>query len=229
MRKLRYYYIDKDFFLDNQKTYQVVIKNPVEFYKFVSFIKLEIENNDSENFCLSRNGDILSLSKYCCLINDVFSLEDVDKKSQTVLQKYIKDHWQNYGIIDEYNELTTRMVQFVSIFKESFDLDIDIEYIDDFEILDFFKFIKIKPIITGDNFLEKLIKYIKLFHQLIGNDIFFICNLSAVLSKEQISLLIKELNYFNISLFMIESYFIDYSSKDIECIIIDEDLCEYYK
>jgi len=227
MRKLVCANLDKHLILDKNIIYQIVIENSKEYYHFISSLKAELNEKEKDNFCLSENSDVIQLYKYLLLITDLFSLEDTDKKIQTALQKHTQEIVNSSELIIDYNNLLMQMDNFISLLKEM--LDISVDYDEEVSVSEFIKFIKLTPGEVSERFLDLIVQHIRTQKQLIGKNIFAVCQISSVLSREEIFLLIKEVQYLEVNLIFIENQFNDFNHPDVECIIIDEDLCEYYK
>ena len=90
-----------------------------------------------------------------------------------------------------------------------------------------FKAVDLKYEDSGEDFLERLVKYIKILVDLLSVKLFVFINARCFMNDEQIKKLCEEIKYIEI-----KGLFIENSEKacveGVERYIIDKDRCEIY-
>lgn len=227
MRKLVNTTIEKHLILNNKTMYQLVIENSKELYKFVTSLKNQISNKEKGPFILSKELDILDIDKELTLVTDLFNLTNIDRKIKTYLYKYVQEEMNISNLKIKFNEYITFMNQFILLIKQS--IDVNVEYNDELALKDLLKAIKFVPKLNKEVFLSQILDFISFIVKLTGKDIFVFLNLSSLMSKRDMVNFVKEVQLMEVNIIDIESKYIDYSHDDIFSIIIDRELCEYYK
>lgn len=227
MKKLVHRNIDYHFVLNGKNVFQLVVKNKSEYFAIVSELKRQIEDREEGDFRLSENNNGIDLYKKVELITDIFSLNKDGKKVQNGLVKYLEEEYNRSNLKMEFNEFVTQTNLFVNDFRRY--VDISFDFNEEIAYKDFLKFIKIKPLLREECATHLLLDYIDLCAKLLDIDVFIILNLSSLFSVNQLLDLVKDIQLMEVNLIFIESEYNDFSINDVSTIVIDEDLCEYYK
>ena len=176
-------------------------------------------NGEEGNFILS-DGKILKLDKHMAVISNPFDLDFQNRKITTALFSKMS----KIGVEKAY-EKSTLNSQIINLIEEIAD---SVNYTGitlqlDFDWNDLFKMYGVK-IEAPENFLLKLIEYIKVMSSLCGISIFCFYNLKTYLSQEELLLFYKEAVYNKINLFLIESFESERIGQE-HVTIVDKDLC----
>ena len=124
---------------------------------------------------------------------------------------------------------TRQIIQ--SLIEYLLDLEQKSDYILGFEqeidLALIFKAVGIKHEIIEENYFENLIRYVKIVSSVLGIKIMTFVNLRSYLDDVQLESLLKEANYQEIQILLIENQQ-RACLKDTFCYIIDSDQCEIF-
>ena len=200
-----------------------IIESPELFSKYVQELFGQI-NGSEGNFVLSSEEKELDISKTMEIIVNPLSININDKK---VINKLYSELAQT--AFDSENYLYTQSI-LADIQKYCLSLEQSSNYIlemdSEIDITALFKALNIKLEIFADNFFEMLNQYIKIVAELLKKKIVVLINISSFLSEDQLEELLKNADYYEIFLLLMENHQKDYFLKDTRCIIIDKDGCE---
>lgn len=185
----------------------------LEDSKLYQMISLELE----KNVVYSINDKVEILEKKALLLYNPFQINLNETKLLKSLYKKLE------------NEIRVKFSQKLNIIENSLlnffdDLTMDevipVEYNEDVDIQKLFSSFGM-CYKSSDNYLERLVNYIKVYNEVFGNTIIISFGLLNLLNKEEVLLLEKELQYLNINLIDIS-----FVNKNIEKdLIIDDDWC----
>ena len=177
------------------------------------------------SFILSNNNKEVSFDKNSYFISDLFNIDINNKKIITKiygeLLKVITDD------IAEYNKITSYIrEQFETLV---FNNNLDLEYNDEVEVNSLLKLGDFKIQFEESNYLEKLIKFLKVLVELCNIKVIFIVGLYRVFSVEEVKKIYKEVCLNKINIINIESE--QQGIKKSDCYnelvyIFDKDNCE---
>lgn len=198
--------------------FMLVIENSQEFYRLTQQLFNQVNGEDGD-FVLSENN-ILNISNHCLFIYDYFGdILNSKKITNTINNKIIATLKEN-DFIEDFAKLNTLILQINEKIIEK--LDYNIKTSSSVEYENFVKLIQFKPM-KSQLLVEDIITYITL--NLTKNiDVVIFVSLSSVLSENQINTLLKDINYMQLNVLLIEP-FKKYKLDNCETIIIDEDLC----
>lgn len=207
---------------DECPSWFLVVENSHEYLKVVEELRSECAEGEESEFVFSDNSNILSMSKTCLLLYNYFDLDINNKKIVNEINSRVLDFVSKNDFVQDFCEVNKILININDKILENFDLDI--EYDDDFS---YDKFIKLSSykISEQSKFVDKVMSYIKLYTKLKNTKLVVFIGLSMYLSKEEIQLFIKELNYLELKCLFVEPYQ-KYKIENSKIIIIDEDLCE---
>lgn len=200
----------------------LVLENSHEYLKVVEELRDEcIENEDSE-FVFSDGLEVLNMSKNCLLFYNYFDFDINNKKIIGEINNRVLDFISKNDYVKDFCEINKMIIDINDKILNNFDFEV--EYDDEFS---YDKFIKISnyKISTQSKFIDKIMAYIKLYSKLKNIKLVIFIGLSAYLSKEEIQLFIKELEYLELKCLFVEPYQ-KYKINNVGTIIIDDDLCE---
>ena len=196
----------------------LILENEISFRNIAGEIWKQCNGEDGD-FVLS-NGKILKLDKHMVVISNPFDLDFQNRKVTSAL--YAKMSQIGSEKVAEKSLLNTQMINLIENITDSINYT-GITFQLDFDWNDLFKMYSVK-IEAPDNFLIRMIEFIKVMTCLCGISLFCFYNLKSYLSEDELLLFYKEADYNKVSLLLIESF--ESKQMDGEHItIIDKDLC----
>lgn len=212
--KLSYDLLTDNYDLKKENLNLFVIENKTLFQKLIFSDVIE-----SLNFYKDLN---LVSKKEIIFINNLFDLDINSKKYLDSVYKDIVKFFPLEANEEKYYNFLKSLYEFSDSIVDSQELDI--VYGDEFNLLNFLKYMNFKIRSSSDTFLENLIEYIEISMKLMNISLVITVNLLSFLSHEEIKILIEQCVRFNIYLFDIESVYVDDYQK-YNLILIDNDLC----
>lgn len=141
------------------------------------------------SFILSNNNkEVLSFDKNSYFISDLFNIDINNKK---IISKVYGELLKNVvEDIVEYNKITSHIREYFEILV--FNNNLDLEYNDEIEANSLLKLGDFKIQFEESNYLEKLIKFLKVLVELCNIKVIFIVGLHRVFSVKEIEKYIKK-------------------------------------
>ncbi len=177
------------------------------------------------SFILSNNNKEVSFDKNSYFISDLFNIDINNKKIITKvygeLLKIVTDN------IAEYNKITSHIREYFETLV--FNNNSDLEYNDEIEANSLLKLGDFKIQFEESNYLEKLIKFLKVLVGLCNIKVIFIVGLYRVFSVEEVEKIYKEVCLNKINIINIESEYQNIKKSDCYNEIVyvfDQDNCE---
>lgn len=199
---------------------ELVIESPM-FYRQI--IKNLSANLDDCNY-FTLDGKTLR-AKHIDFISNPFLLNFNDKKVIATLLKLLVKQSTSESFYNETNSFKSYIIKYLDelIYAENFNFEVEAD--PDFSIDSIAKAVNIHIVGDEDNFIELLTDYLDMMTELSDIKLFVFMNLRAFLEKEDIELLIKNINNHQLDLLLIESQQKSKISNSNQ-LIIDKDLCE---
>lgn len=205
--------------IEEENPETLIIENSVYFRKLIEDLLIQ-SSTDIGAFVTSEKDEPLSFSKYVQVITDIYNFSENERTLKTKIQKLITNEFaysdKQYNLIESLNQfgiLAANTVPYPVSFQTSLTLS-DIVKILDFDI-DY----------QYEKFWDKLIEFMKLEKELLNYKLFITINLKESISKEEYDQFIKDIQYRNIKLLMIEKH----THPDLDDLnhirIVDNDLC----
>ena len=177
------------------------------------------------NFILSNNNKEVSFDKNSYFISDLFNIDINNKKIITKvygeLLKTVTDD------IVGYNKITSYIREYFETLV--FNYNLDLEYNDKIEANLLLKLGDFKIQFEESDYLEKLIKFLKVLVELCNIKVVFIVGLYRVFSLEEVEKIYKEVCLNKINIINIESEYQNIKKSDYYkeiLYIFDQDNCE---
>lgn len=214
---LRIKNIEYAFEIESGKTYNLVIENSQFLYEVISYLNIM----DEDVVMIFDEGQ-LKTSKYLIFITDPLNLGINSKKQLSFLYNELERNYfddnkkEKLSII---NELSLELMNEIVL-----DSNQHIEFDNIFEIKDFLSLLNVKYKENRESYLEYLMSFINIVKSSSDIKCFIIYNFLDLLNDEDILILKKELEFNHISLINLGNK----RRNNIENIIIDRDLCEFY-
>ena len=177
------------------------------------------------SFILSDNNKEVSFDKNSYFISDLFNIDINNKK---IISKVYGELLKNVvDDIAEYNKITSYIREYFETLV--FSNNIDLEYNDEIEANSLLKLGDFKIQFEESNYLEKLIKFLKVIVELCNIKVIFIVGLYRVFSVKEVEKIYKEVCLNKINIINIESE--QQNTKKSDCYnelvyIFDKDNCE---
>ena len=210
--------------LEDNLIYTIVFENK-KYYR-ENILELIRQHKGYEGrFILSNNNKELSFDKNSYFISDLFNIDINNKKIITKiygeLLKVVTDD------IAEYNKITSYIREYFETLV--FNNNLDLEYNDEIEANSLLKLGDFKIQFEESDYLEKLIKFLKVLVELCNIKIIFVVGLCRVFSVEEVEKIYKEVCLNKINIINIESE--QQGIKKSDCYnelvyIFDQDNCE---
>lgn len=219
MKLLKIKNINKDFIIDVGKIYNVNIEN-LRFYHQLIFSVLF---DECDYFIYSENYAEKDLLKKALIIVDPMNIDPNSKKILTSLYKKVQSSIseEDRNAIEQINTISLELLN-----KISLNMNLEMEYETDLDISKILSLYKFSFKTEIDDYLRKLVTYIKANLEIFPCSFIISFNLLSLLSESEIELFQKELEFLGLSLVNIQLVR-KTSNKIIDSITIDDDLCEF--
>ena len=210
--------------LEDNLIHTIVFENK-KYYR-ESILELIRQHKGYEgNFILSNNNKEVSFDKNSYFISDLFNIDINNKKIITkVYGELLRNALDN---IAEYNKIISYIREYFETLV--FNNNLDLEYNDEIEANSLLKLGDFKIQIGESNYLEKLIKFLKVLVELCNIKVIFIVGLYRVFSVEEVGKIYKEICLNKINIINIESEQQNIKKSDCyneKVYIFDQDNCE---
>ena len=218
--KIVHPYIERQIDFNQNNCYELIIENSNQFFRLSSDIINQCNNTDGD-FVIS-DYKILDFSKICLSIYDFYNFNTNTKKISNLINAEVSDILKNGDFLQEFSVINKMLIDINDKIKD--ELDFTFQSVEDFDYDKFIKFSNFKLEKSGD-LLSDMIDYITVMQKLSDLKVVVFINASCVFNEKQINDIIKQLTYMQLNILFInnnQKYFL----KDIEHIIIDNDLCE---
>lgn len=210
--------------LEDNLIHTIVFENK-KYYR-ESILELIRQHKGYEgNFILSNNNKEVSFDKNSYFISDLFNIDINNKK---IISKVYGELLKN--VVDdivEYNKITSYIREYFETLV--FNNNLDLEYNDEIEANLLLKLGDFKIQFEESNYLEKLIKFLKVLVELCNIKVIFIVGLYRVFSVKEVEKIYKEVCLKKMNIINIESEQQDIKESDCynELVyIFDQDNCE---
>lgn len=198
-----------------------VIENPKMYREFIEELYNQADGSKG-SFALSANNELLDLSKYAEIINDIIRIDTESKKIITGIVKDLTEiaiNERHCEILELYSKINEEINNIV------FASGMDIVFDDINDISQILKLYNVRPNDEKTTLAEKILFYMELCEKYLKKRLFVFFNLHAYFTKNELELLFKNIQYSKYCVFIVERY--DFIALGMEQKrIIDIDLCE---
>lgn len=219
MKLINHRYTFKMDFQTNNN-YIFVIENAREFRKICFEFFDEFNGVQNSEFVLSEES-ILAMSKNILLFCDYFSLDINNKKITNEINNRVQLSLQTHDFVEKMCQINKLILEINDEILNDFDFKItyDGEFGAD-------KLIKISDykIAESNDFVEKIMAYIKIYSSLKPIKLVVFIGITQFLTKEEIQMLAKDIEYLGLGLLLVERN--DCKIAGFKRVLIDDDLCE---
>lgn len=210
--------------LEENVIHTLILENKV-YYREIILELLRQHKGLEGDFVLSEKNKDIAFDKNSYFITDLFNIDINNKKVLTkvyaTLQKQVEED------IVEYNQLTSVIKRYFE--RLVFNNNLDLEQDEEIDVMSLLKLGDFKIHFEESNYLEKIIKYMKVLIDLCGVKVIFLIGLHSIFNNNEIKQFYKEICLNKIKIVNIETQqFSDYSNKDYKELIyiFDKDNCE---
>lgn len=220
MKRLKIKGIEKEFHIESGNVYDIQIESNTFYHQLI----LGLINEDSDMFSLSENFNPLDFQKECLFISDILTISPNNKKILNALYKRIQEKF----LTNENKELLLNINEkFLSLLEQiSLDVNLETDYLTDISINDVLSLYKFSFKEGEEDFLNKIITYIKANQEIKKLSTIITLNFLPLLKGNEILLLQKELELLNLTMINFNIR-VKHQIKGIEYLTIDMDLCEF--
>ena len=207
-------------FIDIDNVFYLVIENPDAMYRFINDIYIQSIGEEGE-IILSEESKILKLSKCVELITTYIPFDINEKrilnKIVGILEKEAVNEL-NYG---KTMELLAQIENYVSSLTDMFNYSFDYSGI---SVTSLIKMCGISIIDDSLCKVDKLVIYMDMVRELLGDKLFVFVNPTSYYPKDMMLNFIETVKTKGHKVLIVDSMCRDYI-KDIDRLIIDDDLC----
>lgn len=225
--KLVYKNIEYILNLEEDKIPVYIIENQNLFFTMLNDLHKQINENIEGNFRLFNiENKELNISKYFLLITDIFNINFQDKKILSSIFSSLKEESIKEEMYPLRLEIENKLKNFLESLISNFEFPLELN--EKFEYDSLFKIFNIRIQENYENFLEKLIDYLRIIQKLTTVKYIVFINLKTFLSESDIVKLYQECFYKKINIILFENFENNSIMKYEKKIIIDKDLCEIF-
>ncbi|WP_461815856.1 type II-A CRISPR-associated protein Csn2 [Faecalimonas sp.] len=200
------------------------MESPELFTRYVQELTGQC-NGENGSFVLSQNDRIVEMSKYMEIIFNPLGIDINSKKIVNRLYLDLDKLAKQEEIYFQTQQMRKELVEYLLELEQRSEYILEIPQ--DIDMTAIFKAVGIKHEIIEENYLEKLIRYMKVVAQVLGIKVITFINLRSYLNDEQMEQLLKEAIYQEIQILLVENQERT-CLKDIFRYIIDNDKCEIF-
>ena len=198
----------------------LIVENSKEFLYLVSQFFQQVNGGEGD-WVLSENTQTLQLDKCCLFIYDYLNLNFSGKKIENLINNEALKLLKEGDFISQIFEIKSKMAEINNALLDEIDLPIFSK--DEFSYDDFIK-VSNYAINEEIDLPSKIITYIDIFIKLGKIKLVVLVDLFHYLTQQEVELLIKNIQYLDVSVLLIDSQD-KYTNLKIEKTIIDDDLC----
>lgn len=226
MKSLKHEWIKEEIVLENNRFTILILENQKFFRIFIFQLEKQIRE-DEEFLVFSEDLKPLLLSKEAVLITDLFLIPFDEKKAITLIYKDLEKK-MNEDLRIGLNKVNSIIGDYLS--DITYDYFLPLTFDDELSLASLLKLTNVRPDYDTLNYLDALIKRIKMISVLLKKNIFFLVNLHDLLDEEELKTFYHEMNLLHIDVVVIDAHEPKTKLEDYEkIIIIDKDLCEILK
>lgn len=209
---------------DKHQVTEWVIESPDLFARYVQELACQSDGKDG-SFVLSKNDKIVEISKYMEVIFNPLGIDINNKKIVNRLYLDLERLAKQEEMYFQTQQMRKVLVEYLMELEQKSEYILNFGQEIDLTVL--FKAAGIKHEIMEEDYLEKLIRYMKVVAQVLGIKIITFINLRSYLSDMQMEQLLKEAIYQEIQILLVEN-------QERACLtdtfryIIDIDKCEIF-
>lgn len=216
--------LSKAILSDENSVTEWIIESPNLFSCYVQELVHQCDGEEGQ-FVLSDNNKIVDISKYMEIILNPFGVEINSKKILTKLYSDLNKLAKSEEMYLQTRQIMQGLIEYLLELEQKSDYILGFEQ--EFDLALIFKAVGIRHEIIEEDYLESLIRYIKIVSKMLGIKVMIFVNFRSYLDDVQLEQLLKEAAYQEIQVLLIENQQRT-CLKDTFCYIIDNDKCEIF-
>lgn len=197
----------------------LVVENSVYFREIVDSILFQ-KNTEVGDYVVSDHNEILSFSKSCLLITDIYNYYENDRQLKTKIQNMVLNEAQYSDkprhLLADLNDYAIDMANTIPY---------SVKFKENITITDLIKFFDYSLDLSNFDFWERLLEYMKICKEQLNYKLVITVNLKDSISTEEYTEFIKYVADNKICLLMIERNIHDNLDETGHIRIVDSDLC----
>lgn len=212
--------IDAIMTLEETTVYALVLESPLLMRQFIESLDAQLIF-DKGPFVLSDGQKTVALAKYLELIVNPFAL---DLNQRKILTKVHQELEQN-AVREDMYQRTAEIRQLLHNYLQELLLTVDypLEYNFDFSLGKLLAPVGVQ-FAPEDSLPGRVLQYIDLCSRLLGLKVFVLYQLSCILSADEMQCFIRDMQYRQIPIILLESAVPD-SIPFTKILVVDDDLC----
>lgn len=223
MKKLVYGKYDISMNLEENYVNELIVENPSVLAEIVQELTAQTEGAEG-GFILSEDEKILSIEKKLVLIKDIFSLDVNQRKLLAKLYEELEGYTKDALFLEKEDFYRAYIRYMDGICNKS---GIFLTYEEGPKVGDIFKLAKLRVDCQAEKLVEQLAEYLRVWEELLHQDVFVFLNLKLFLTKEELEVLYQECFYRKVQIILIEAVFKEKMPEE-KIYLIDKDKCIVY-
>ena len=223
MKKLVYGKYDISMSLEENYVNELIIENPPVLAQMVQELTTQADGGEG-GFVLSEDGKPLSVEKNLVFIKDLFSMDVNQRKLLTKLYEELEEHTTDTLFL-EGEDFYHAYIRYMNGVCEKSSLFLTYE--EELRVEDIFKLAKLRIDCQAESLVEQIAEYIRVWAELLHQEVFVFLNLKLFLTKEELEALYQECFYRKVQMILIEAVFSEKIPEE-KIYLIDKDKCIIY-
>lgn len=203
----------------------LIVESAILFRNIIDELKRSIVDKE-DIFVFSEDNKIIKAWDKINLIINPIDVEINAKKVLSKLYEKIKDEVNLTELLVENNIICQKIEEY--LLKVIDNIDMEITYNDKIDVTDILKMLDVKIIEKYEDQTEKIIEYIRVYHELMGIKCFIFINLHTFFDEYEIEKIYEFAEYNKIDIFLVENRQPEKISNYTQVKIIDKDGCEIF-
>ncbi len=223
MKKLVYGKYDIFMSLEENYVNELIIENPPILAEMVQELTAQADGGEG-GFVLSEDGKPLSVEKNLVFIKDPFSVDVNQRKLLSKLYEELEEHTKD-TLFFEGEDFYHAYIRYMNGVCEKSGLFLTYE--EEPKVEDIFKRAKLRIDCQAESLVEQIAEYIRVWAELLHQEVFVFLNLKLFLIKEELEALYQECFYRKVQMILIEAVFTEKMPEE-KIYLIDKDKCIIY-
>lgn len=201
-----------------------IIESPTLFSEYVIEMHSQIEGSEGR-FVLSESDKNIALSKSAVIILNPLAVDINTRKVLNKLYSELSNYAKSEQMYVKTSEFLRLMQEYLLELEQC--TEHNLEYDPEIDITSLLKSVNVHYETTNMDFLESLLQYVKILADIGGIKLFIFVNLRSYLTDNQMTKIIREMNYQNILGIFIENQTRE-NLEGVQTYVIDTDNCEIF-
>lgn len=223
MKKLVYGKYDISMSLEENYVNELIIENPPVLAQMVQELTTQADGGEG-GFVLSEDGKPLSVEKNLVFIKDPFSMDVNQRKLLTKLYEELEEHTTDTLFLEGQDFYHAYIRYMNGVCEKS---GLFLTYEEELRVEDIFKLAKLRIDCQAESLVEQIAEYIRVWAELLHQEVFVFLNLKLFLTKEELEALYQECFYRKVQMILIEAVFTEKMPEE-KIYLIDKDKCIIY-